>query len=654
MFDKKGGFWIFWALLIATACCNLSFLPPETNYVFPFDNYHLLSGTFGELRGNHFHSGIDVKTHRKTGIPIRAASDGYVYRLKTSAYGFGKAVYLKHTDGNFSVYAHCDRFIDAYEKFVQERQKKEEQYEQEIYLQPETFLVKAGQVIAYSGNSGSSIGPHLHFEIRDKHEKIMNPLAYYPGKVKDNIRPLIQEIAFEPLSEDARIEGSWDKLRLTPTKLSTGNYQIKDIIHLKGEAGIEYQAYDLLNGAPNHCGINYARLYLDEKLIHELSLDTFSFDETHHINMHIDFAYYKEERSRLQRAFIKKGNDFSAYRPLQNRGVIKLDDLEPHKFRLELEDFAGNKSTVSGTLVQDRREASLPQLPSSAQTRLRSEEKHSILKITASNPTEDCKEGLLVENIFGKKTLLKPAYYADRELVYLLPLDRYNYPERISSPDGKENLQFSYYEEILPDQNNLVELDELQLFFPFESIFDNLHLQIAQEPRQQGMYSDIFEVGNPNIPIKESYLISFKVPEKMDRSKMVVAEWDRDEWKYAGSVMGSDKNVYASMNSFGKFCLMQDKTQPTIRSINFTDGASISSNQRQLTLGIDDDFSGIDHLEIFGTLDGEWVPLEYFFRQDKIRLDLTDHRPESGLHQFKVRVKDRVGNMAEKSFELRF
>lgn len=659
MFDK-----ILFGRIILLACiiggvAGLSFLPKDS-YVYPMEGYVALAGTFGELRNNHFHSGIDIKTYRKVGIPVKAAASGYVYRLKTSPFGFGKAVYVKHDDGNFSVYAHLDRFIDAYGKLIYSRQLTSENYEQEIYLPKDTIRVAKGQIIGYSGNSGSSYGPHLHFEIRDKDERIINPLKYYPGKIKDNINPIVQEIAFEPLGIESRVEGKWSKLRLTPAKLGEGSYKINDLIHVKGEFGIEYMAYDKLNAAPNKCGINYAELYLDGKLVEEFRLDTFGFDESRHINMHIDFDYYKKARRKFQRTYILNGNQFSGYKYKENHGVLELNDNEVHNFTLKLRDFAGNESIVVGRLTRDRREQLFPSTPRFyTNTRVSAKEKHGVLKITASNPTASMQNGLRYKTILGEELRLQPAYYSGREMVFLLELNRYAYPEELfyfpTNDTSKEKvLEFNFYEELFPDQNNLVELDELQVFFPYRTIFSHQHLEVKKFEGDKKMYSNVFRVGNAGVPINTSYLVSFKAPKGGNFDKMLVASWDGSKWEYAGNVKGNEKTIYASLREFGKFCLMADSTRPTIRSINFSNGSTIPASASSLSLGIDDEFSGIDYQSIRGELDGKWIPFEYFFRQDRIRYDFSDRRPNKGAHTLVVSVTDNCGNSHKRSFKLRF
>ena len=164
----------------------------------------------------------------------------------------------------------------------------------------------------------------------------MNPLSYYRDRVVDNIRPLVQEIGFEPIDPDSRVRGEFRKLILPPAG-SEGNYQITTIVKVQGRVGIEYRAFDLLNGAPNQCGINYVKLFLDGEQVYSYDLDIFSFDESRYINQHIDYGYYKQYSRRFEKAYRDVGNEFSAFGAMRDRGLIDLQDDRVHDFRLELD-----------------------------------------------------------------------------------------------------------------------------------------------------------------------------------------------------------------------------------------------------------------------------------------------------------------------------
>lgn len=637
-------------------CCSLffllGFLFPENVYRFPLDNHSTLSGTFGELRPNHFHSGIDIKTGGKIGAPIYAIQEGYVYRIKVSPYGFGKAIYLRHPDGRFSVYGHMNRFNPEISARISAEQRSTRTYDQELYLPKDEMVVGRGELLGYSGNSGSSFGPHLHFEIRDPEEQIMNPLDYYQGKVVDNIKPTVQEIGFEPIDPDSRLRGEFRKLILPPSG-SNGKYTINTLIKVKGRFGIEYRGFDLLNGAGNHCGINHVKLYLDEELVYTFDLDLFSFDESRYINEHIDFAYYKQTNKRFEKAYQDFGNQFSAFGESVNRGLLEVKDADIHNFRLELSDGYGNTSTVSGRLQQDMSDPFAVRPPQSNSPRIKHEVRRNVYVLTAENPHASYKEGIAYITPDGARKMLMPAYTRGNKMVFLLPLRRYEYPVRIVDRIGKINLEPQFQEEIFPYKNNLVELDELELYFPYESVFRNLHLEVTQKPGTSKMYSDIFEVGNSQVAVFKSYLVSFVPNQPVDRNHLIVAKREKGKWKYAGNTLGEENNVYTAVREFGEFCLMADTVQPTIVPINFSPGKSLSSGQKTLRIKINDSFSGVDSDRIYCTFDGEWAMFGYNFKTKQMTHEFKE-KPEKGQHILEVNVYDKANNHQQKRYQLTF
>ncbi|MEZ4827253.1 MAG: M23 family metallopeptidase [Bacteroidia bacterium] len=626
---------------------------PAVSYRYPMDGYYALAGTFGELRPDHFHSGIDIKTLGRTGVPIKAIQDGYVYRLKVNPYGFGLAVYLRHNDGRYSVYGHLSRFNDTLEAYTRSQQYATEQFSQELYLPPTAFPVKEGEIIAYSGNTGSSAGPHLHFEIRDPEERILNPLTYYKNLITDTQKPIVQEIGIEPQDIHSRVNGEFRKVRLTPTG-TDGNYEISTPIRIAGRVGIEYKAFDLLDGAPNHCGINTANLYLDGQMIHAFDLRRFAFDDKRYINMHIDYAHYSEKKERLEKSYVEPGNDFEAYQPLPRRGIVQLEDDRPHPFRLVLTDLHGNSTSVSGTFLRDTNTNPFPASPTYYPSpKVTYDVKHNVLVLTAQRALKSFRDGLMYKDVLGDTKKLDPAYMKGTSMVFLLPLARFDYPVEMWDQEGVWKEKFYFTEEVTSDNNYLVEQDELQLFFPYEAVFDRVHLEVMRKPGMPGMYSDIYQVGRESIALNKSYLVSFK-PKTNSRDHLVVARRVKGQWKYAGNTLGEDANVYAAMIEFGEFCLMADSVPPTLEPVDFAENAKIPSSQGKLTIRIDDDFSGIDYYEIRCTLDGKWKLFDYNFKNNTINWYFKDDRPAPGVYTLTARARDKANNIVQKSWRVLF
>lgn len=623
------------------------------NYLYPLKGFYALSGTFGELRSNHFHSGMDIKTGGQQGRSTYAIEDGYVYRIKVSPFGFGNAVYLQHPDGRFSVYAHLKEFNDEIKAYARKRQYTSQQFSQELYLNNTEIKVEKGDVIGYSGNSGSSGGPHLHFEIRTPSERILNPLQYYKNLIPDNIRPIVQELAFEPLEPSARIKGEYRKVRVSPTGKS-GRYSIPNTIDIEGEVGLEYRAYDLLNGAGNHCGINKARLYLDNNLIYEIDLEVFSFDEKRYLNVHIDYDLYQSSRRRFEKAYVDEGNFFNSYKNLVNDGKIRLYDDQVHPFRLELEDLHGNISTVSGKLRNVKPEKRFPDFPVySSVPQIKSYFKRNNLVIRVDRPHSSYMDGVTMVNNDGTPSTLKPAYMKGNRLMFVHPLNSNNYPKRITGNIGKMRLSFDFVKEVSPNISTSVTKDELSLYFPSQSTHHPVHLQVKKESGTSRTYTSIYRVGDPLIPLFKHFTISFPAPKGVKTSQLVIARKNGSGWEYVGGKVESNGRISAKTREFGAFALMSDTQKPSIRASNFSSGKTISKSQKTLSLKVNDSFSGIASNTIYGTLDGSWILFEYDAKYDKISYRL-EQRPSPGDHQLFVKVKDEAGNETSKTYTLKF
>ena len=205
----------------------------------PFDFPILLSGNFGELRNNHFHSGIDFKTQGVEGKPIHAVQDGYVSRISVSPWGYGNGLYLTHPDGTTTVYGHLQRFAPSIARYIKTQQYEQESFNVNLFLDPDQLPVKKGEIVAYSGNTGSSGGPHLHFEVRDtESEEVLDPIEYFKEKITDTRAPKIQGILVCPQPGKGVVNGSSRKLELKPVTAKNGKQTITGKIEAWGEIGL--------------------------------------------------------------------------------------------------------------------------------------------------------------------------------------------------------------------------------------------------------------------------------------------------------------------------------------------------------------------------------------------------------------------------------
>jgi len=315
----------------------------------PLDIPLFLSGNFGELRSNHFHAGVDIKTQGVEGQSVYAIADGYVSRIKVSPYGYGNALYITHPNGFTSVYGHLQKYNDAITKVVKDYQYKKENFEVELFPPPFSMQVKKGEIIAYSGNSGGSGGPHLHFEIRNTaNEHPMNPL-FFGFDVKDKVKPDIYAITIYPLNDTSYVNGRNQAQRYL-ARGSNGVYSLplKAEIKVQGEIGFGIETVDRMSGTSNKYGLHNIQLKHNDELIFEQQIDEFAFHEGRYINSHIDFETYRKTRRRIQRSFVKEGNNLRIYK--KKNGEITCSDGNKHLLTYTVSDLKENSSSVSFTL----------------------------------------------------------------------------------------------------------------------------------------------------------------------------------------------------------------------------------------------------------------------------------------------------------------
>lgn len=336
---------------------------PQHFFRYPLDLPPSTAGTFGELRPNHFHSGLDFKTNHTTGFPVHAAYDGFISRLRVEFGGFGNAVYIDHPNGFTTVYGHLERFSPEIEKLVRQMQYKQQSFEVDFKLQPGQIPVCKGDVIAWSGNAGASEGPHLHFEIRDtKTEETINPQLFgltIPDKIPPSIYKLgIYQLDGKPFSEKT-------PHLFLPVTGRNGHYRLlhPKVLTLSGQVGFGITANDVTSAAPNHDGIYSVMLRLDGKAVYTFAVERFAFDQTHAINAYIDYPWFLKTRQRIQKCFISPGSKITLYPQSVNRGMINFDDDSLHHVEFIVKDVAGNTSTLDLDVRSKPAAASPPYQP---------------------------------------------------------------------------------------------------------------------------------------------------------------------------------------------------------------------------------------------------------------------------------------------------
>ena len=310
-----------------------------------------LAGSFGELRGNHFHSGIDFRTNQREGYPVYAIADGYVSRMRVQNSGFGQAIYLNHPNGYTSVYGHISRFAPQIAQAVKTLQYQKKTFELDEFPAADLFPVHKGDLIAYTGNRGSSGGPHLHFEIRDtKTENTINP-QLFGIQIPDDVPPVIYSLYVYKLNKKPFNE-------FTPKQYfqvagGGGQYHISSTIAVNGEVGFGITATDRHNGASGLNGVYSIELEVDGKKVYTSSLERFAFENSKAINSHIDYPAFLSSKRSIQKSYVDPGNPLQIYSGLVNNGRIELTDQQVHILKYTITDAKGNKSILPFSVKAD-------------------------------------------------------------------------------------------------------------------------------------------------------------------------------------------------------------------------------------------------------------------------------------------------------------
>ncbi len=322
----------------------------ESPFRSPVDFPIELAGSFAELRSGHFHSGMDIKTGGRVGADVHSVADGYVSRIKISPYGFGKAIYIDHPNGYTSVYAHLQSLSEPMAGYVREMQYRKKSFALDLYFTPHQFDVKKGDVIAKSGNSGGSSGPHLHFELRKSAGQLpVNPVTH-GIHINDNLAP--QAIGLY-------LYGEAPQPRYVPLSQSGNRYLPKGkttrVSVPEGRVALGIRVLDRMNGNSGRLGLYQSELIVNGETRFEWTAETFSFSETRYANAHMDYALKKRKGILAERLFKLPGDQLSMYSDLKEDGWIKIKKGQTLPVKIILRDAMGNESTVECELYGEIR-----------------------------------------------------------------------------------------------------------------------------------------------------------------------------------------------------------------------------------------------------------------------------------------------------------
>ncbi len=589
----------------------LSFNLKSQDYLFPVkpgvQNY--VSGNLGELRGDRFHMGLDIKTNGKIGAPVYATSNGYIERIRVSGTGYGKVVYLRHQDGKKSVYAHLNKFNNTLENYVLNYQYRNKKFIVNLYP-GKKFYYKKGEVLGFSGNSGSSGGPHLHFEIRDSLDNALNPLGFEFKEIIDKKKPTIDYVSFKTLNINSRVNNKFGIVKF-PIK-----YDRSINIKLEGEIGISTLAFDRLDGSLNKVGINKFELYINDSLIISNNINLLKYSETNNVSWFIEPNIYKKQRKQYVKLYQDDGNNLSFHHP-HRRGIISIDPKKEYDIRLNVYDSFNNKSS---TIIEVNK---FGKQVNKGITDELFNENYCIIDntlIIRNNNTIRNNIDIIYKNSIDN---LNYSFNEDNYNYYLIDL-RKNKP--VKALLDEEQISFNFLDFISDKKFEKLEIDNLKININKNRVFDTLYLEFDKK-------TDTIEkfIFKNSLPFKNSIEITLKPDKKYDIEKSFVYDI-KNKPSFVG---GKWENNQISFNTrkISNYSILEDNKPPEIKVIN--------ANSRVIKFKIEDKLSGINSYN--GTINGNWILLEYDNKNKTIiSKKLDPNKPFRG--KFVLEVFDNAKN----------
>lgn len=575
-------------LTVLLGFCGFSFVLINYNFVSPLNIPLRITGYYGDIRSNSFHFGIDYSTNRKTGIPIYSIADGYVARIKVEPGGYGKAIYINHPNGLTSVYAHLDSFYSDLNTVIRKIQYEKQMFVVDTFFKEKQYNVEKGSIIGYSGNSGQSSAPHLHFEIREtRTQHTINP--FIVGiQVNDNIAPTVKSVFIYPQfhfisslrlnAYELKITNNWIKKITKNKKPYTYEYSLNDsVIYVPSKFYVGIEAFDQLSDTDKHFAYYESKLFIDSTLVFHKKYDKITFNENKWVNGIIDFQRKNIESRNIYLQFLYSNlQPFSIIKKAFQNGLISLSDSIVHNISIEVIDKLENTTKIH-------------------------------FKVKRKSNIQNYQSEFLTMN----KNSSPPYYY------------------------------------LQSNQQHQINFKSVKVVFDKDALFHHTLFEIRTNFSKEKDVLNIIQVGDKNIPIKNAFNIHFNIeniPIK-DRSKVVVVRKNGSKnWTSIGGNIQA-LSIIGTSRVGGIFGLMIDTVAPTIKPLDFNKGENLK-NKSSISLKITDNLSDIKKYD--GYIDNQWVLFEYDKKSNTITYYFDEKcKVEGRNRKLYIKVIDNRNNSSE-------
>lgn len=596
-------------------------------YLFPIRPGEVasLAGNLGELRSNHFHTGIDIRTNNQIGYAVYAAKSGYISRAAMSAGGYGNVLYVTHPDGNTTVYAHLEAFRGGVADYVRKEQYRRKTFDIDLYFRQNQFPVKQGDTIALSGNTGSSSGPHLHFDIRDKNNLALDPLSFGFKEVVDASPPYTEKIALKTLDITSRINDRFGRTEFYVQR-SGNNFFLPYPILAYGNVGLEILAKDkMAAGSPYFGGVNYMEVYVQDTLIFKQEISKLNITEGRAINTLLSFRSLRNGNNKFYKLYLDDGNTLPFYTGSPSDGKISVAPGKELAIKVVSNDVFGNTSTLSFRL-KGTEPAQQLLFDNTNRQFLRTDIIDHTLQLIVMEAFDSTSEATAFSN--ASAVTMKPAYGGKYSTTYLVDLKK-------ELPDSIHVAKLTYatnFKARIPSSMAYTYYGEnVEVFFPKSSLYSTLYFQVSGAQAEDSTES--ITLGDPLVPLHRFIGVFWKAKNVTEwKPSLAVYRKTGNDLAYIGGSFTNGR-IHFNVREFGTYTLAYDTVPPSIKPIIL--------NSASVSFKIKDNLSGIDRYE--ATINGKWLLLYLDGKSGTLRSERLDKTiPLKG--QLSLTVTDRAGN----------